>query len=114
MKDWHPTCWSVPRRKASFVLGREPDNNAVFIHDLKIRLTAISGYAQLLERQIYESQHATEKQRAYVARLRRAIEDLARTIREHDAGRQTQQDEQVNSDDENGSANRSNSDCMLN
>lgn len=107
-------CERAGPRKASQVLGREADGNTVFIHDLKLRLTAISGYAQLLERQIYQSELATDRQREYIARLRRVIDDLAQTIQEHDGDKSDESDEHDQQADENGSSRRRNSDCMSN
>jgi signal transduction histidine kinase len=104
-------CEQTPPREASQALGRESDDNTVFIHDLKLRLTAISGYAQLLERQIQQSEHATDRQREYIVRLRRVIDDLALTIREHEA-EQKSRSEQENPGNGNGSTRRRNSDCM--
>lgn len=93
-------------------MGREPENEAVFIHSLKIRLTTISGYAQLLERHVMQSDHATEKQRAYIVRLGDAIEELSRTIGEHEADRRNEADEGSDGDVENGSSNSCSSGCM--
>jgi signal transduction histidine kinase len=93
-------------------LGQEPRDNATFIHDLKVRLTAISGYAQLLERQINESEYATEQQREYLARLRRVIDDLSRTIREHEAETRTQRSSRPDSGNGEGSSEPCNSGYM--
>lgn len=95
-------------------LGSDPGDKEEFLHNLKMRLTAISGYAQLLERQINESEHATERQRDYMARLRRLINDLSQTIHEHNTDERAQKDEQSRQDDGNGPSSPCNSECLSN
>lgn len=95
-------------------MGNEPDDQQKFIHNLKIRLTAISGYAQLLERQIYESAHSTERQIDYITRLRQVIDELSNTIQEHSNDKHAQRERQSCSDDGNGSSSPSNSEFLSN
>lgn len=64
----------------------DADERARFIHDLKIRLTAISGYAQMVERQAALDRGTSLKQRIYISKLRRLINDLIVEIIEKETG----------------------------
>jgi signal transduction histidine kinase len=62
----------------------DADERASIIHDLKIRLTSIAGYAQMVERQAVREGNASFKQRMYISKLRRLINDLAVAIHEYE------------------------------
>jgi hypothetical protein len=62
----------------------DADERASLIHDLNMRLTAISGYAQMVERQAMRDGNASFKQRVYISKLRRLINDLALAIHEYE------------------------------
>lgn len=56
-----------------------------FIHHLKVRLTAISGYTQMLEQEVNGCESSSAKQRTYVKNLRRITDELVRDVAKHEA-----------------------------
>lgn len=56
------------------------ESDISFVHHLKVKLTAISGYTQMLEQEVGDCATSSEKQRIYVTNLRRITDELVRDI----------------------------------
>lgn len=79
----------------------DADKRARFIHELKIKLTAISGYAQMVERQATLDGGSSLKQRIYISRLRRLINELILEIIQHESATSSKgSPDDANGDDE--------------
>jgi hypothetical protein len=91
----------------------DSDELALFVQNAKVRLTAISGYIQMLEREVNESQISSEKQRKYVAKLRHLTDELVREIQQYEFDYPDKRKSEASADSDGSSDSRDSEDAML-